>query len=378
MRDGLILWPIGAAVGDGGPPLIGWARVANGAVVQRGEGEAGGWRAATNLIALPQDEAAMFIAPAGDVAMHWIACPGMTLAQGAAAAPLMAREASIGPVEDLHAAVAPAIEAGAAHLVAVASRAAMERWLTWCAAAGIPDAAIVPAPVLVPPPEEGFTAARVGDDVVLRGVDSAFPADAALQPLIVGDAPIRHLSDAEVERALVAALAEPPLDLRQGRYARRSPRALDPAWLRRIAILAGVILLVSIAIGLVTIVRLHGAAAALDAETVALAQKAVPGVTDAADAEIRLSALVAERGGAGGLGGAAAGLMAALQASPTVALTSLSQSADGSLRAQLSGPGAEPINAVLIALQNAGWRIAANGVRQSGAQTIADITVAPW
>lgn len=377
MRDGLILWAV-ATAGDADPPLFGWARVANGAVVQRGEGDIAAWRAATHLVALPQDEAAMVIAPAGDVAMHWIACPGMTVAQGAAAAPLMAREASIGPADDLHSAVAPALDPGAAHLVAVVSRAAMERWLGWCAAAGVPDAAIIPAAALVPPPEEGFVAARIGADAVLRGVDSAFPADAALEPLIVGDAPVRHLSDAEAERALVAALAEPPLDLRQGSYARRSQRALDPAWLRRIAILAGLIAFVSIAIGLVTIVRLHGAAAALDAETVALAQKAVPGVTDAADAELRLSSLVAQRGGAGGLGGAAAGLMAALQASPTVALTSLTQSADGSLRAQLSGPGAEPINAVLIALQNAGWRIAANGVRQNGAQTIADVTVAPW
>lgn len=378
MRDGIILWPLGDSASDGETPPFGWARVANGAIVQRGEGEATDWRGATHLVALPQDDAAMFIAPAGDVAMHWIACPGMTLVQGAAAAPLMASEASIGPVDDLHAAVAPALDPGAAHLVAVASCAAMEQWLAWCAAAGVPDAAIVPAPALVPPPDEGFAAARIGGDMVLRGTDSAFPADAALEPLIVGDAPVRHLSDAEVERALVAALAEPPLDLRQGSYARRAPRALDPAWLRRIAVLAGLIALVSLAIGLVTIIRLHGEAAALDAETVAMAQEAVPGVADAADAELRLSALIAQRGGAGGLGGAAAGLIAALQASPTVSLTSLTQSADGSLRAQLSGPGAEPVNAVLIALQNAGWRIAANGVRQNGAQTVADITVAPW
>lgn len=378
MRDGLIVWPLAGSASDDEPPMFGWARVAGGAIVQRGEGEATHWRAATNLVSLPQDDAAMFIAPAGDVAMHWIACPGMTVAQGAAAAPLIAREASIGPADDLHAAVAPAPDPGAAHLVAVASRAAMERWLGWCAAAGLSDAAIVPAPALVPPPDEGFVAARIGPDVVLRGVDSAFPADAALEPLIVGDLPVRTLSDGEIERALLAALAEPPLDLRQGSYARRSGRALDPAWLRRIAVLAAVIALVSLAIGLLTIARLHGEAAALDTETVALAQKAVPGVTDAADAELRLAGLVAQRGGAGGLGGAVAGLMGALQATPTVALTSLSQSADGSLRAQLSGPGAEPINAVLIALQNAGWRIAANGVRQNGAQTVADITVASW
>lgn len=378
MRDGIILWPLATISDDGDVPRFGWARVANGAIVQRGEGDADGWRAATHLVALPPDDGAMVIAPAGDVAMHWIACPGMTIAQGAVAAPLMAREASIGPADDLHAAVAPATDPANAHLVAVVSRAMMERWLGWCVAAGLPDAVIVPAAALLPPPEEGFVGAEIGGQTVLRGVESAFPADAPLERLIVGDSPVRRLTDAEIDRSMLAALAEPPLDLRQGSYAPRSQGALDPAWLRRIAILAAVIALVSIAIGIATIVRLHGETAALDAETVALAQKVAPGVGDAAEAERRLAALVAQRGGAGGLGRAAAGLMAALQASPTVALTSLSQSADGSLRAQMSGPGAEPINAVLIALQNAGWRIAANGVRQNGAQTVADVTIAPW
>ncbi|MFT3965012.1 MAG: general secretion pathway protein GspL, partial [Sphingobium sp.] len=80
-------------------------------------------------------------------------------------------------------------------------------------------------------------------------------------------------------------------------------------------------------------------------------------------------------GGAGAFTATAAGVMAAMQSAPGVAMTSLSRQADGTVRVQLSAARTEDINLVLIALQNAGWRIAANNVQQQGAQTVADISV---
>ena len=365
----MIFWPAGD-----GDMTHRWARVAHGRITQRGDGD---WRVATHMVALPAGEAAMLIVPSADVTLHWVACPGMTVRQGAAAAPLMALEGSIGSVEGLHAATAPASDPDQPHIVAVTSRDVMEKWVAWCEEAGVPDAAIVPAAMLLPGPDSGFVGGRIGDEDVLRGPDCAVAAHEAHAPIIVGDAPVGVLRAPEIEHQLVLALGDPPLDLRQGLFAPRQAQAIDPAWLRRVAALTGCVMLGSLLIALVTIVRLHIEASALDSRTLALAAPVVPNAADAADADARLSAKLAAGGGAGGVTGTVAAVMTAMRTAPGVTMRSLAQMADGSLRLQLAAARAEDINAVLIALQNAGWRIAANGVQQQGAQTIADISVAP-
>lgn len=371
MADGMIFW----LAPDDGTGAGGWLRVVGDRVVQRGEGR--DWRTATGLVALPAGDAAMLVVPSGEAVLHWIACPGMTVRQGAAAAPLMALEASIGPVDALHAAVLPAIDPEHPHIVAVAGRDRMERWIAEADALGVPDAVFIPAALLLPSPEEGFVAGPIGGEAVLRGTDCALGADEPHAPLILTDAPVRVLDDRAVEEGLVAALVLPPMTLRQGSYALRRPTALDPAWLRRVAMLALLVGVVSLFIGLAQIVRLNGEASALDADTLARAHTVVPEASDAADADQRLAARLAARGAGAGFTGTSAAVMAAMQGAPGVTMTSLSQLADGSVRVQLSAARPEDINVALIALQNAGWRIAANGVQQQGAQTLADISVVP-
>lgn len=370
--DGIILWQGGEGrAEDGGAG--GWLRVVDGRIVQRGAGL--DWRAGAGLVALPPGEAAMLIVPAGDVALHWIQCPGMTVRQGAAAAPLLAVEGSIGPAEALHAATAPAPDPEQPHVVAVVARRAMEDWLRWCAAANVEDAAIVPAALLLPPPAQGFIAGKIAGGAVLRGTDCALDGQAPHASLVVGEAPVHLLTDGEVEAGLVGALGAPPLDLRQGLYAPRRQGGIDARWLGRVAVLVGASALCALLVSLVTIARLHGEAATLDARTIAIARPLVPQASDAADADARLSALLAARGGAGGFTGTVAGIATAMRGQAGVHLISLSQLADGSVRMQVAGPNGDALNAALLALQNAGWRIAANGVRQQGAETVADITV---
>ncbi|MET0364325.1 MAG: type II secretion system protein GspL [Sphingobium sp.] len=357
---------------EGGQGGGGWLRVVDGRVVQRGEGS--DWHAATGLVALPADDSAMLVVPCGDVALHWIACPGMTVRQGAAAAPLMALEGSIGSASTLHAAVAPAAEPEQPHVVAVADNGAMEQWIARAEALGVPDAALVPAALLLPPPEQGFTAGLIGGETVLRGTDCALGAVEPHARMIVGDAPVRELDDRAVEEGLVAALFTPPITLRQGSYAIRSASPLDPAWLKQIARLAGIVAALTLLLSLVTIVRLHWEASSLDERTLALAHSVVPEAVDVSDAESRLAARVAAQGG-GGFTATVAGVMAAMQGAQGVTMTGLSQLADGTVRVQLSAARAEDINVALVALQNAGWRVAANSVQQQGAQTVADISV---
>ncbi|HZV18397.1 MAG TPA: type II secretion system protein GspL [Sphingobium sp.] len=354
------------------PPT--WYRVDGDRIVRRGKG--------TDWLPPEHEDGAeaavgqaMLVLPPQATTLHWIACPGMTARQGATAARLMALEASIGDGEGLHAVVAANDDPEAPHIVAVASQSAMAHWIDWCEAHDIGHASIVPAALLVPAPDDGFARATVGATEIVRGGDTAFAADEAMAPLIVGDAPVTAVPVDTIDVALLRALDEPPLDLRQGGFARRSARVFDRARWTRIAIMLGGTVLASLLISLIAILRLNAEASRLDSQTVALAQTVDPTISDPEMAESRIAGLLAARGGRGGFTGTMAGLMTAMQVNPNVVLTSVNQGADGSLRVQFAGNRAEEINEVLIAIQEAGWRISANAVQQRGARLVADIMV---
>jgi len=367
------------------PPI--WYRVDGGRIVRRGKGM--GWLPPQREGA-PQEAGtdavgqAMLVLPPHATTLHWIACPGMTARQGATAARLMALEASIGAhaggastgdAERLHAVVAASDDAEAPHIVAVTSHSAMAHWVGWCEAHGLGEASIVPAALMLPAPEDGFVRALIGEADVVRGIDSSFAGDEALAPFIIGDAPVTPVPADSIDAALLRALDAPPLDLRQGSFARRSPARFDQARWTRIAIMTGGIALAALLIALVTLLRLNAETRRLNAQTVALAQTVDPAISDPETAEGRIAALLAARGGRGGFTGVMAGLMSAMQANPNVVLTNVSQGADGALRVQLAASKAEEINEVLIAIQEAGWRLSANAVQQRGARLIADIMV---
>jgi general secretion pathway protein L len=351
-----------------------WYRVSGERIVRRGRGTE--W--------LPPEHGeekesgigdVMLVLPPHATTLHWIACPGMTKRQGAAAARLMALEASIGEADQLHAVVAANDDPEAPHVVAITSQSAMTHWTEWVKEHGVNQASFVPSALLVPAPEIGFARALVGPAEVVRGADTAFEGDEIAATLIIGDAPVTRVPADTIDDALLFALDEPPLDLRQGRFARRSPKMFDAARLKRIGLLIGLIALCGLLVSLITIIRLNAESSRLDSQTVALAQTIEPSISDPQTAEARMTALLAARGGRGGFTGMMAGLMTAMQANPNVVMTNVSQGGEGSLRVQLAATRAEEINDVLIAFQEAGWRISANAVQQRGPRLIADIMV---
>ncbi len=352
-----------------------WMRISDGRIVRRGRGT--DW-----LPPLDDDDEGeetgrvLLVVPPAETTLHWIACPGMTARQGAAAARLVAIEASIGEGGALHAAATEDEDGETPHLVAVASRTAMDFWMDWCARHGVPQASFVPAAALLPPPaDEGVVIGSFGGSAVVRGADFAVDGQEPFAELLVADRRISELTAEAADTVLLNALSLPPLDLRQGDYARRPPALFSPTRLRRLGALLGGILFVTLMVSLVTVIRLNAEARRLDRQTVDLARTVVPSVETAEDADDKLAALLAQRGGAGGFTGTMAGLMTAMQASPAVTLTGVNQLADGSLRVQLSATKADDINAVLLSIQDAGWRISANSVQQQGARLVADIKV---
>ncbi|MAN12595.1 MAG: general secretion pathway protein GspL, partial [Sphingobium sp.] len=351
-RDALILFlPEAAEL----PPR--WMRVIDGALVQSGEGA--NWLAACGIAALPEQARVLLVPPAALVTLHWASYPDLPARQGRAAARLAVLASGLLPADQLFAAADENEDPATPHVIALASRSDMQHWLLWAQHHGLDPDIIVPAPLLLEAPEAGFHRAVIGGTSVLRGVDLALPEDMAL-PELVADAAISDVAPGIIEGRAIAALDQPPLDLRQGDFAKRVRPVLDRRALQRIALWTGCILLILLLTTLVSAARQHMEASRLDRESLALAQQVLPNATDAAQAQVELESRLAARG-AGGRAFTApvAALLAAMQDAPGVALTSLSRDPDGMVRATLASAKAEDINIVLLALQAAGFTITA-------------------
>ena len=369
LAEGLIV-----ALFEDGEPL--WMRVVDGGVAQRGTGA--NWLAACGLTALPADAVVMLVPPAAMVTLHWAEYPELAPRQGRAAARLAALAGGIVPADQLFAAADENDDPARAHVVAVAARSDMQHWLLWAQHHGLDPDIIVPAPLLLPEPEEGFARGSldgaVDGEVMLRGRDVALGGD--LAAVLVADALVEHVPVGVLGARAVEALERPPLDMRQGDFAKRVRRVADKAVLRRIMLWSGLILLVSLLISLTGMVRQHAAARGLDAESLALARQVVPGAGDLTQAEAEIERQLAARGaGAYAFTAPVAGLLGALQEAPGVSMTALSRDPDGMIRATLAAAKVEEINAVLLALQSAGFTITATPSQDPGGRALADITV---
>lgn len=363
--DGLVV--ILPADADG-PPL--WWRVIDGSVVSRsamaamtgGEGDA--------AVRLP----VMLVVPQSAVTMRRVDLPAdMPPAQARAVAPRMAREASIGEADGLHA--VPCVDDPAT--VAIIARDDIAHFIAWAHRQGIEPDVILPAATILPEPEEGYVAADMGGMKPLRGQGLFADIHDGWTEALAGNGPARRLDAAEVDAAIIAALAAPPVNLRSGEFARPRESGIDADWLKRMAIWIGFIALASLFISLALIAKYHVSAARLDAKAVEVARTVLPAANDAVLAVEELDAMLAQRGGGYSFTGPVAGLMVAMQSAPGVSLSTLDLGDDGLVHATLASPRAEDINTVLIAVQAAGFRITATSSADSGGRVVADITVKP-
>ena len=298
-----------------------WLRVAGERVTARGEG-------------LPDpdpDGETVAIVPADAVTLHWAELPSRSDAQAVAAARMLAADASAAPVGELHVAVGR--EDGAERPIGVVAAARMRDWLAALAADGVDPDRVLPAPMLLPRPLQGYVRAEVAGQSVVRGATSGFADEGWLTDLIAADAPTTTLDATESDLALAAAVAAPALDLRQGAFARRRRVELDWALIRRLALLALAILAVTLAIDLVRIARYSLAADALEARAEALARAGLPRGEAVNDADRQLDARLAGLRGPGqGFTRSAAAVFAAVRTVPGAELTSLAFADSGELR----------------------------------------------
>jgi len=182
-----------------------WLRVAGDRVTARGDG--------VPSFDATAPENAVAVAPAESVTLHWADLPDRSTAQAAAAARLLAADASVTPIAELHVAVGREAD-GVERPIGVVSAHWMRGALAALAAEGIDPDAVIPAPMLLPRPEQGYVRADLGGEGVVRGTTSGFADEARLTELVTGGVAPATLGRDELEAAIVGAVAAPALDLR--------------------------------------------------------------------------------------------------------------------------------------------------------------------
>lgn len=383
-HDALIvaLPPSSAFLAAGGPADddCHWWRVIDGQITQSGHKL--DWLHPSRQGPLASETCVVALAPAADVVLHHAAFPHLTDRQALAAARLLAAEQSITPAHQLHIALSPPrLGQEGQRILAVCDDTLMAKWMGWLAEHGLVPDHIVPIPAVIPAPDSAspmtWVQATIAGETILRSADTAFVGESDLVTHILsGDGEVGQLDAGAIDRALLSAVDEPPVDLRTGPWAKSRPALMDRATLRRSAMLASAILLASAAILAAQIVRVHADTATINDRAVADVARVLrtppPVEQTIPQLDARLAAL---GGGTGRLSAPFAALVASLEPSPAVAIDTLSWRGDGTLAVTLGAPRTEDINTVLIALQARGYVITATPRSGPDGRALGDITI---
>src|SRR3546814_14167493 len=100
----------------------------------------------------------------------------------------------------------------------------MAGWLGRLQAQGLDPDLVIPEPLLVGPPEEGFVRYDRGAVPLYRGASDAFSVEPDLAALVVGDAAVETIDDSRFETGPADAIATPPVNISQAALANR------PTW----------------------------------------------------------------------------------------------------------------------------------------------------
>ena len=262
-------------------------------------------------------------------------------------------------------------------LVATADSAAVELGLERLSALGLWPKAVVPATALVSPPDGEVWHVSLAGDAFLRSASLACPDEAALRVALFGSVQPVVPGDDQLAAALAAFSRNPVPDFLEGRQQKRQGAfALDAnqwLWLKRLALLACALLLVS---AVAYWIKLQWAISEENELALTAAQKVDPAITDIAQADARLEAALASKGASGGRASMLAAIVwQSTRSADNVSLNDLRVGKDGMLSATLAAPDSNGANAVLLAIQRAGYTITATPRRDPSGLTLVDLTV---
>ena len=365
LREALLLF-LGR---DGG--IEGWIRIAAGEVAGRGAG--------LDAVDAHRSAPAVAIVPGEAVTLHWLDLPaGLSPAQAAGAARLMAAELSAQPIGDLHVAAGRETAEGGARCVGLVPMDTMRFWLDGLGEAGFDPEHILPETLLAPAPAEGLATWDSGPLRLYRGRTEAFAAEPDLGDILLDGRAAVPVGPEAFAAGLADALDQAPLNLRQGPFARRRDWRVAPARARRLAVLTAALLLISLAVQVAIIARYSFAADAADAEARRVAAAALPRSPGISDPQTALTQRLAElRGGGAGFRATAGALFESVKSTPNIELTALAFAPDGVLRATVQADSPAAIEALRQRVEASGFAAEAGAPRSGGGRRVADLTVRP-
>lgn len=344
-----------------------WLRIVDDAVAARGEGAP----------VVADDDQPVVITPASAVTLHWAVLPDRSAAQATAAARIVVADTTAAALADLHIAVGRD-DGHHERSIGVVSAGQMTRWLDELAGLGVDPLAMVPAPLLLPRPDSGFVRADLGGEAVIRGSASGFADEPPLTGLVTNGEVPENLPRDAVEAAVVAAVKTPPLDLRQGKFARRQRRAVDWRLIRRLARLTAGLLAVSLAITLAQLLRYSASADALERQADTLARQALPPGEIVGDPDRQLDDRLSRlRGGGFGFSRSTAAIYSAIRATPGAELRALSFDESGIVRVTIAAEGSGQANDVRRRIEANGFKVVAGSFQANAGQVSGDLTISP-
>lgn len=354
-------------IGSAGEPR--WLLIDDGRIFRRGVG-------APDIDAT---ERTVAVVPSPDVAIRWASFTARSQAQAVAIARTIVTDDLLPGQSTTHVAVAVGDEA-AGVTIATVNVASMQRWLVDLAAIGIDPDAIVPAQLMIPAPKDGFVRADLDGDVIVRGARSAFAHDEAMTPLITGGIEPTPIDQLHLDAAIIAAAAQPPFDLRQGMFARRSPRMrFDRDQWRQLALLTAAVVLLAFIAVLVGIARDAVGAAMLNARADRAIQASLGTDANGADADRMLAdRLAALQGPGAGFSTTTAAVLSAFAAVPGTAATAMTFGSDGTMRVGVAARDQASIDQLRQEIARQGFSVTLPGTaNRTGDQLRADLQLAP-
>lgn len=351
-----------------------WLLLRDGAVADRGSSFA----AAAERFGAPERRRLRIALgiPGSLVAVHWLELPvDLAPAQRAAAARLAVAGAAAQLAETLHVAVGLPDSGNCA--VALVDAGRMAGWVAQLQSAGFDPEFVIPQPLLLAPAAEGFVRHDPDGGLPLfRGPADAFSLEPDLAAHIVAGAPVERIDRTRFEAGLAAQIAEPAVNLRQGRFARRRSWAVEKGRLRRLLLLALAALLVLVAVQVTAMLRYTFAADAIEAELGRVAGEALGRDVVLSDPGMQLDRRLAELGEGGAQFDAlAGGLFAAVRATPNAQLVVLDYDARGTLRASVAADSPATLDALRQRIEASGVTASAGPLATEGGQPRAEISV---
>lgn len=337
---------------------------------------------------LPGDGAAqtvLALIPTADAAVSWNPLGELSPKQAQTATRIKVQQQSLSQDGELHivtviasnhenTAITPAGEPQI--LTALMSAQTLKTGLDILAAHGCDPDIVLPTGLVITTSGSGFLRVTVGEEGFVRGPMLVIPNEPALVTAIIGESPIADLSAAQTDTALLAAFADPAINMRVGAFAKRQARSATTVQQWKILgalLLTG--LLASLLLAVATWVKYDRAIAREDTAALAAIQKLVPNATDVTQGQIELSRALASRGAAAQMSPLAASAYTILQQFPSVTLRDLRYNGDGILAFTLAAPNVDGINQALLIMQQQGYKVTATPRQEASGLAMADISM---